>query len=163
MTTAHLTLADLPIGTLRLTASDHALTSIEFLTTPDATSDDDSLHHPILEQAARELCAYLAGHCHHFTVPLEPQGTPFQHRVWQALQAIPWGEVRSYGEIARAIEQPEAARAVGMANNKNPLPIMIPCHRVVGSKGQLTGYSGGLTLKEQLLALEQAQQSMALI
>ena len=162
MTTACLTLTDLPIGALRLTANDHALINIEFLNMPDAAADD-SLHHPILEQAAKELCAYLAGHCHHFTVPLEPQGTPFQQRVWQALQAIPWGEVRSYGEIADAIQQPDAARAVGMANNKNPLPIMIPCHRVVGSKGQLTGYSGGLTLKEQLLALEQAQQSMALI
>ena len=164
MSTAQLTLIDTPIGAISLTANHRALTHIRFLgeTPQDPTTLEDE-HHPVLDLAARELAAYLGGQYHDFTVPIEPQGTAFQQLVWQALKAIPWGETRSYGEIAQAIGQPTAARAVGMANHKNPLPIVIPCHRVIGADGQLTGYNGGMTIKEQLLALEHAQHSMALI
>ena len=110
---------------------------------------------PLLEEAARQLRAYFAGQRQAFSLPLGPRGTAFQLQVWQALQTIPYGEVRTYGEIARAIGKPKACRAVGMANHKNPISIIVPCHRVVGADGSLTGYGGGLAAKEFLLALEQ--------
>ena len=109
----------------------------------------------MLEEAARQLRAYFAGQRQAFSLPLAPRGTAFQLQVWQALQTIPYGEVRTYGEIARAIGKPKACRAVGMANHKNPISIIVPCHRVVGADGSLTGYGGGLAAKEFLLALEQ--------
>ena len=111
---------------------------------------------PVLEQAFLQLNAYLAGELTEFSLPLAPNGTVFMQRVWQALLAIPYGTTASYKEIAIAINQPKAVRAVGMANAKNPIPIFIPCHRVIGSNGQLVGYSGGngLATKEFLLNLE---------
>ncbi len=102
----------------------------------------------------RELEQYLAGQRAVFDLPLDPRGTPFQLRVWEALMGINYGETTSYGEIARALERPKASRAVGQANHINPLPILIPCHRVIGVKGDLVGYGGGISLKKQLLSLE---------
>jgi methylated-DNA-[protein]-cysteine S-methyltransferase len=107
-----------------------------------------------LEEAERQLRAYFAGELREFSLDLAPEGTQFQRQVWNALLTIPYGETTSYGEIARAIGRPDACRAVGAANGSNPLPIVIPCHRVIGSTGKLTGYGGGLWIKEALLDLE---------
>jgi methylated-DNA-[protein]-cysteine S-methyltransferase len=112
--------------------------------------------------AADQLDAYFAGTLTCFTVPLAPHGTAFQQRVWAALQEIPYGETESYGQLAERIGSPGAARAVGLANGKNPIGIVIPCHRVVGSNGDLTGYGGGLDRKKQLLDLELAVSGAAL-
>lgn len=108
----------------------------------------------LLEEAARQLREYFAGQRREFDLPLRLRGTAFQMQVWQVLQAIPYGEVRTYGEIARAIGKPKACRAVGMANHNNPISIIVPCHRVVGAGGSLTGYGGGLENKRFLLELE---------
>ncbi len=108
----------------------------------------------LLTWAEQELAVYFAGKRKNFTFPYEARGTPFQKRVWEALTKIPYGEVRSYQEIARAVGNPKACRAVGMANHANPLPILVPCHRVIGKNGTLTGYGGGLDMKKRLLALE---------
>ncbi|WP_300102273.1 methylated-DNA--[protein]-cysteine S-methyltransferase [uncultured Alistipes sp.] len=108
----------------------------------------------ILEQAAREIGEYFEGKRRAFAVPTAAAGTPFQQAVWNALKEIPYGETRTYGEIARRIGHPRASRAVGQANNRNPLPIVVPCHRVIGTSGALTGYAGGLAVKERLLELE---------
>lgn len=112
---------------------------------------------PLLEEGRRQLLEYLAGERAYFTLPLAPQGTPFQQRVWAALRDIPYGQTRSYRDIALAVDCPRGFRAVGMANNKNPIPILIPCHRVIGTKGALVGYAGGLELKKSLLELERSQ------
>ncbi len=109
---------------------------------------------PLLVQAARELGEYFAGTRRTFTFPIRAHGTPFQQEVWRALQNIPYGETRTYGQIAAQIGRPKAVRAVGMANHRNPLPIVVPCHRVVGADGSLTGYAGGLGIKTLLLRLE---------
>lgn len=108
----------------------------------------------LLRRTAAELDEYFAGKRRDFTVPLAPRGTEFQRRVWEALRCIPYGQTRTYGEIARAIGAPRACRAVGMANNRNPIAILIPCHRVIGCNGSLTGYAAGIAAKERLLALE---------
>lgn len=146
-----------PVGPLRLTATEQALLGVYFLGEQTLDVTPVCPEQTIVSWAARELQAYFAGQLRTFTVPLQPVGTTFQLSVWQQLQAIPWGETCSYGDIARALGQPGASRAVGMANNRNPLPIIIPCHRVIGSAGQLVGFGGGLPIKQQLLALEQAQ------
>jgi methylated-DNA-[protein]-cysteine S-methyltransferase len=109
---------------------------------------------PLLEEAERQLRAYLAGERRHFDLPLLPRGTGFQKQVWQTLSEIAYGETRTYGEIARAIGRPGAARAVGAACALNPLVLVIPCHRAVGAKGALAGYAGGVDLKRRLLDLE---------
>lgn len=109
---------------------------------------------PVLAQVRREVEAYARGKRRRFTVPFELEGTHFQREVWKALFEIPFGEVRSYGELARALGRPGAARAVGAAAAKNPLPVIIPCHRLVGAGGALTGFSGGLDVKRRLLELE---------
>ncbi len=103
------------------------------------------------------VALYFAGEREEFDLPLAPEGTPFQQEVWRRLCAIPYGETISYGELARRIGNPQASRAVGLANGSNPIPIVIPCHRVIGSNGKLTGYGGGLPIKEKLLALERKQ------
>lgn len=108
----------------------------------------------LLKEAGKQLMDYLAGKRKSFELPLAPEGTEFQQNVWKALKEIPWGEIRSYGEVAKNIGQPKAYRAVGMANNKNPILIFIPCHRVVGANGKLVGYAAGLGVKEHLLKLE---------
>ena len=109
----------------------------------------------LTDRAAQQLDEYFAGKRQQFNLPLRPLGTAFQRAVWDELLLIPYGETRSYKQIAQAIGNPNACRAVGMANNKNPISIFIPCHRVVGSSGSLTGYGGGLDMKKKLLTLEQ--------
>ena len=144
-----------PIGPLTLVEEDGALAAVRFH--PDLPRDAASFalpSTPLLRQAAAELREYFAGQRRQFTVPLAPKGTPFQQKVWKALQEIPYGETRSYKEIAIAAGNEKACRAVGMANNRNPLPIFIPCHRVVGADGKLVGYAGGLDVKTFLLELE---------
>ena len=144
-----------PIGPLTLVEEDGALAAVRFH--PDLPRDAASFalpSTPLLRQAAAELREYFAGQRRQFTVPLAPKGTPFQQKVWKALQEIPYGETRSYKEIAIAVGNEKACRAVGLANNRNPLPIFIPCHRVVGSDGKLVGYAGGLDVKTFLLELE---------
>ena len=108
----------------------------------------------VLKEAAAQLKAYLAGYRRNFSLPLEPVGTPFMQSVWRALCDIPYGTTVSYKEIAAAVGKPKASRAVGMANNRNPLPVFIPCHRVVGASGALVGYGGGLDIKIKLLETE---------
>jgi methylated-DNA-[protein]-cysteine S-methyltransferase len=111
----------------------------------------------LLKNAAQQLNDYLEGKRNSFDLPLNPKGTEFQKKVWAALCDIPYGETRSYKQIAECVGNPKACRAVGMANNKNPIMIFIPCHRVVGSDGSLTGYAGGLDMKEKLLSLEKGK------
>jgi methylated-DNA-[protein]-cysteine S-methyltransferase len=118
---------------------------------PRATSGD-----PLLLDAAAQLGAYLAGELRDFDIPLAPRGTDFQRRVWSAVSAVPYGSTATYSEIAAALDRPSACRAVGGANGRNPLPLIVPCHRVVGAAGALTGYGGGLEIKRALLDLEAA-------
>ena len=113
---------------------------------------------PLLVRAREALLSYLAGERQGLDLPLAPVGPDFQRSVWTALKAIPYGQTRTYGEIAAAIGRPKAVRAVGQANHHNPLPIFLPCHRVVGSGGTLTGYAGGLEMKKALLALESGKE-----
>ncbi|HOJ79339.1 MAG TPA: methylated-DNA--[protein]-cysteine S-methyltransferase [Clostridiales bacterium] len=109
---------------------------------------------PLIKEAARQLYEYLDGNRKVFDIPLELEGTPFQKAVWQALLEIPYGETRSYGEIAERIGNPKAARAVGMANNRNHVAVFVPCHRVIGADGRLVGYASGIDIKKKLLDLE---------
>lgn len=109
---------------------------------------------PWFAPATAQLAAYFAGDLTSFDLPLAPSGTPFQMRVWEALRAIPYGQTASYGQVAARIGQPTASRAVGLANGRNPISIIVPCHRVIGASGSLTGYGGGLDRKQVLLALE---------
>lgn len=109
---------------------------------------------PLLKETGKQLLEYLEGKRKNFTVPLNPKGTKFMKEVWTALQEIPYGETRTYGQIAQRIGKPKAARAVGMANHRNPIPIIIPCHRVIGSNGKLVGYALGMKMKKFLLTLE---------
>jgi methylated-DNA-[protein]-cysteine S-methyltransferase len=148
-----------PLGPLLLVADPAGLRSIEFVTGnrpvrihPQWRENMEQLREPI-----RQLRAYFSGQLEAFDLPLEPQGTPFQLAVWRRLCEIPYGETISYGELARRLGNPKASRAVGLANGTNPIPIVIPCHRVIGSNGKLTGYGGGLDIKEKLLALERRQ------
>lgn len=141
---------------LTLTCDGEALQSIEFgkIQREGVLWEEVGL----LQAAKRELLEYLEGRRREFDLPLKPEGTEFQKRVWKALLTIPYGETRSYGQIAAQIGNPKACRAVGMANHKNPLPIVIPCHRVIGSGGSLVGYGGGLDRKVWLLKLENPKQ-----
>lgn len=141
---------DSPIGLLTLTGTSGTLTSICFGEMGYALNPSE-----LLLQAVSELREYFAGRRKEFDIPLGPAGTEFQKKVWCALREISYGETCSYGEIARAVGSPRAARAVGLANHKNPIPILIPCHRVIGSDGSLVGYGGGLDMKKFLLELEQ--------
>lgn len=140
-----------PVGPLTLTASADALTGIAF---GGAGNGGGAPPSPLLAQTARELEEYFAGERRTFTVPLAPAGTDFQRKVWTALRAIPYGETVSYGDLARRIGKPGAAIAVGQANGRNPIPIIVPCHRVIGADGKLVGYAGGLEIKKALLRLE---------
>ena len=139
-----------PAGLLTVTEENGAVVSLHFggeRETPPQT--------PLLQEVQRQLTAYFSGALREFALPLAPKGTAFQCAVWQALREIPYGEVRSYGEIAAAIGKPNACRAVGMACHVNPIAIVVPCHRVVGKSGALTGYAAGVERKRVLLALEQ--------
>jgi len=150
-----------PVGVLTLVASDKGLAAILWpkddpkrVRLPALARDDD---HPVLRKAEKELAEYFAGKRKRFTVTLDFAGTDFQKQVWQALLAIPFGQTRSYGDIARDVGRPSAMRAVGAANGRNPISIIAPCHRVIGANGALTGFAGGLKAKQTLLALEAAR------
>ncbi len=143
-----------PIGLLRVEEQDHAITAICF--GGDGVSEPST---PLLQQAKHQLSEYFSGVRRTFDLPLNPHGTPFQKAAWSALCEIPYGEVRTYAQQAAAIGKPKACRAIGMANHCNPIPIVIPCHRVIGANGKLTGYAGGLDTKRYLLTLEQAEFS----
>jgi methylated-DNA-[protein]-cysteine S-methyltransferase len=154
---------DSPIGRLRLVSDGEHMVAIEFEDrygdiAADIESTDDAL-----TECARQLGEYFAGERREFKLPLAPAGTEFQQTVWQALRQIPYGSLSSYTDIARNIERPTAMRAVGAANGRNPLPIVVPCHRVVGSDGSLTGFAGGLETKRQLLELEGALPTGSLL
>ncbi|GMB01829.1 methylated-DNA--[protein]-cysteine S-methyltransferase [Pelosinus sp. IPA-1] len=141
------------IGKIGIMENGKAITNVIFRednVPKDAIVKETSL----IKEAGQQLNDYLASKRRSFSLPLAPEGTEFQQKVWKALQDIPCGEIRSYGEVAKRIGQPKAARAVGMANNKNPILIFIPCHRVVGANGKLVGYAAGLDVKEHLLKLE---------
>lgn len=141
-----------PIGPLTIHATAQAVTAIRFGGTPDSSGAAGATS--LLRQAAGELAEYFAGARRKFTFPIAPAGTPFQQAVWAALREIPYGQTRTYGQIAARIGRPKACRAVGMANNRNPIPVVVPCHRVIGASGALTGYAGGLDTKARLLGLE---------
>jgi methylated-DNA-[protein]-cysteine S-methyltransferase len=152
----HFQLLDTPIGTLRLVSDGTALTSIEFPQQHSTTRSETEVSDAALIACATQLTEYFAGGRQAFSLPLNAGGTIFQNEVWSALADIPFGELRSYSDIAIAIDRPKAVRAVGAANGRNPLPIIVPCHRVIGSNGSLTGFAGGIPLKTKLLELEGA-------
>ena len=145
-----------PVGKLRLVAEDGALVglSMEQQRHPAAFGAADGQGDPVLDEAGRQLAAWFAGDRTRFDLPLRPKGTPFQLAVWEALREIPFGETRSYGQIAAGLGQPTAVRAVGAANGRNPLGIIVPCHRVIGADGSLVGYGGGMERKRWLLGHE---------
>jgi len=146
---AHRATKDTPIGPVTITEEDGAIVALDF-----GGGAGETAPTPLLERAFGELEEYFAGTRKTFDLPLNPRGTPFQRKVWEALRAIPYGETRSYRDIAVAAGCPKGFRAVGMANNRNPIAIFIPCHRVIGSDGSLVGYGGGLPIKQFLLDLE---------
>ncbi|PYT19069.1 MAG: cysteine methyltransferase [Acidobacteria bacterium] len=154
---------DSPIGPLLIAGDENAVRCIEFPKNGKARRPEpgwkESMRGPVSE-AVRQLREYFAGVRTEFDLPLAPEGTEFQRTVWRHLQDIPYGERISYGELAKRVGNPKASRAVGAANGSNPIPIVIPCHRVVGSNGKLTGFGGGLPTKEALLALESKQLAL---
>ena len=153
-----------PVGKLKLVASDKGLTAILW------EKDDPSRvrlsemiedrQHPVLVETEQQLGEYFTGKRKTFTVPLDLRGTRFQQNVWEALCSIPFGETRSYGQLAEQLGNPRATRAVGAANGRNPISIIVPCHRVIGSSGKLTGFAGGLETKARLLHLEQKDTTL---
>jgi methylated-DNA-[protein]-cysteine S-methyltransferase len=148
-----------PVGDLLLVGDGSGLKQIHFVNGRHAVGPDSAWkeNRSPFKTVTSQLQAYFAGELEDFDLPLAPDGTPFQLKVWKRLCDIPYGETMSYGELAKKIGNPNASRAVGLANGSNPIPIIIPCHRVIGSNGKLTGYGGGLPIKEKLLALEQKQ------
>ena len=141
-----------PIGLITLVEEGDAVTQLHFGAFFSGIGEQRET--PLLQEAARQLTAYFQGQLRNFSLPLQPKGTTFQRSVWEQLQRIPYGQTCSYGDIARACGNPKASRAVGMANNRNPISIIIPCHRVIGADGKLVGYGGGLDIKIRLLELE---------
>lgn len=155
-----------PLGTLKLVGSEIGLVAVLWgqddkgrVRLPELIEEPS---HPVLLHAETELTQYFAGTRQTFSVPLELRGTTFQKQVWNALLQIPFGETRSYGQLAEQLGNPGAVRAVGAANGRNPISIIVPCHRVIGFSGKLTGFAGGLQAKESLLKLESRQQSLAI-
>jgi len=160
-----------PIGFLEITEDAGCLTRISFSpigidslegisdsSRNRAVSESFGTQTALLEETRLQLDAYFSGRLERFSLPLDPRGTAFQRRVWDALLDIPYGSTETYSGIARAVGNPRAARAVGLANNRNPLPIVIPCHRVIGKNGTLIGYAGGLALKRYLIDLESGRK-----
>jgi methylated-DNA-[protein]-cysteine S-methyltransferase len=141
-----------PYGAITIVSDGSAITALWLKEIPveDGINEKDAL----IDRARKQLDEYFAGNRREFDLPLSPYGTDFQQAVWKELLAIPYGETRSYGQVAQNIGKPKACRAVGMANNKNPISVVIPCHRVIGADGSLTGYGGGLEMKRKLLDLE---------
>jgi len=151
-------IVDSPVGPLLLAGDAAGLHQLAFVKDGrPAIAPDWQLDREAFAGLIAELDAYFAGRLRRFATPLAPRGTPFQLDVWRALCDIPYGETISYGELARRIDNPKAVRAVGLANGANPIAIIVPCHRVIGSNGTLTGYGGGLPIKQALLALERGQ------
>ncbi|GIG64423.1 methylated-DNA--[protein]-cysteine S-methyltransferase [Phytomonospora endophytica] len=142
-----------PIGELKLATDGTALTGLLFAGDPDPRGERDDAH-PVLTETARQLGEYFDGTRTEFEMPLALAGADFERRVWTELLAIPYGHTATYAEIAARVGQPRAARAVGMANSLNPIAVIVPCHRVVGSNGSLTGYAAGTDVKSRLLELE---------
>jgi methylated-DNA-[protein]-cysteine S-methyltransferase len=159
MSATHWTVMDSPVGEILLESDGEALTVVSMgpYRRPAGEPDDGSTK--VLVEARRQLDAYFAGELTEFDLPLNPAGTPFQRSVWEQLARIPYASTTSYGAIAAAIGRPTAARAVGMANGRNPIGIIVPCHRVIGSGGALIGYAGGLDRKRTLLAMEAGRAS----
>ena len=159
------TMLPTPIGVLTLVASERGLRAVIFEseTHGDRRFDDelvDDPRHPVLIEAVEQLEAYFAGDRKDFDLPLDLVGTEFQVAAWRALASIPYGETVSYGEQARRIGRPSAVRAIGAANGRNPVPVVLPCHRVIGANGSLTGFGGGLGTKAKLLALESSPRTL---
>lgn len=157
MTTTIYTTTPSPIGDLLLTGDGVALTRLHMspLTIDPAWQRDDDA----LREWVQQLSDYFAGRRREFTIPVAPAGTPFQQRVWAALREIPYGETRSYLQLATRVGNPKACRAVGLANGRNPIALVVPCHRVIGANGSLTGYGGGMDRKRLLLDLERRSAS----
>ena len=151
-----------PIGDLLLLSDGEALTGVHFAGRHGRAPSPGGEHDPVIVEAARQLRAYFAGERTSFALPLRPAGTPFEVGVWEELRRIPYGETLSYGELADRIGSAGAARAVGRANACNPIPVVIPCHRVIGSDGSLTGFGGGLDTKRRLLDLESGTLAFSL-
>lgn len=138
-----------PIGNIKIEEQDEKITGISYTEERPSYADTH-----VLKEAQKQLNEYFEGRRKIFNLPLNPAGTEFQHKVWSALKEIPYGGIRTYKQIAEQIGNPSACRAVGMANHKNPIMIVVPCHRVIGSNGALTGYASGIDIKEKLLDLE---------
>jgi methylated-DNA-[protein]-cysteine S-methyltransferase len=155
-----------PVGKLKLVASDQGLVAILWENdSPRRVRLSELIaeeQHPVLLEVERQLGEYFAGTRKTFSIALDMRGTRFQKDVWEALLAIPFGETRSYAQLARQLGNPRATRAVGAANGRNPVSIIVPCHRVIGSSGKLTGFAGGLDTKARLLSLEKSGQKVAL-
>lgn len=146
-----------PVGLLKIAASDRSITGIWLNATGQVSLDRAT---GVLADLEAQLAAYFGGTLTTFDLALEPSGTAFQRDVWSTLQTIPYGATCSYGDVARKIGRPDAVRAVGAANGQNPIPIVIPCHRVIGANGSLTGFGGGIEMKRWLLAHEHGQRGM---
>lgn len=155
---------DSPVGQLKLVASDKGLVAILWHNDKPGrvplTGLVEDPGHPVLTRTEQQLREYFAGTRKAFDLPLDMRGTPFQKNVWEALLAIPFGQTRSYGELAKQLGSPSASRAVGAANGRNPISIVVPCHRVIGASGKLTGFAGGLETKAHLLSLESADRNL---
>jgi methylated-DNA-[protein]-cysteine S-methyltransferase len=141
------------IGKIVIAETDGCITHL-YLPTDNVPQEMELCETPLIRRAFEQLELYLSGQLKEFTLPLMPEGTPFMKSVWQKLLDVPYGQTASYKDIAIAIGNPRGCRAVGLANNRNPIPIIIPCHRIIGSKGDLVGYGGGMDMKMKLLGLE---------
>jgi methylated-DNA-[protein]-cysteine S-methyltransferase len=164
-TTLAYTEIESPVGKLLLAGTKESLHVLWFQSgeramTPDPSWRRTTADEEPLREAVTQLREYFAGERQEFTIHVEPDGTAFQRTVWNELQRIPYGETISYGQLADRVGNPKASRAVGLANGANPISIVVPCHRVIGANGKLTGYGGGLTTKEKLLALERRQLTL---
>jgi methylated-DNA-[protein]-cysteine S-methyltransferase len=151
-----------PVGRLRLVGDEDGLRQVWFLEGrhPKATLEGWKEERSHFAEAIRQLEAYFRGELKEFDLPVRMEGTEFQLSVWKELRKIPYGETRTYGELAKTIGNPKAMRAVGLANGQNPIPIIVPCHRVIGSDGSLTGFGGGIENKKKLLELERGQRRL---
>lgn len=147
---------DSPIGPLLLTSDGRSLTRLLMSADPDPTWSTEPCE--VLDEAERQLREYFIGERTDFDLPLAPVGTPFQLSVWSALQEIPYGQTWTYGQLATRVGNPNASRAVGLANGRNPISVIVPCHRVIGANGKLVGYGGGLDRKQVLLELERGKE-----
>ena len=152
-----------PIGELLLVSDGAALVALRFDDARRGEPTPGGAEAPLIGRASGQLREYFAGERSSFDLPLRPAGTPFEQRVWDELRRIPYGETTSYGEIAARIGEPAAARAVGRANGRNPIPVIVPCHRVIGADGSLTGFGGGLACKRALLDLERGALSLGVV